>query len=169
MNSTVECNNAQYFQLHRWRSDSTREREVNDLEEKSGRALKTFSENFENIFFTESKFGELDLVGNVLRIPVSGLFVLMKHPLILSGDGPYEGWLVFEGVSSSSRTVTEYIGGPMAPGGFAEPYHKEEGPFPAALETQNEYAFEGRQLKPFAWIDNWVVKAKSFRFVLKDI
>lgn len=91
--------------------------------------------------------------------------MLEGHPLLSEGDGPYAGWLVFEGVSSSSRTVTEYIGGPKAPGGYLEPYFQEDGPYPAQSGDQNVYTFEGLQIDPLAWIDNWIVRAASFQFL----
>ncbi len=132
--------------------------------------MKAYNEDFEKLHFTESNFGALDVGVDQIRIPVSGLFVLRGHPLLSQGDGPYAGWLVFGGVTSSNRTVTKYLGGSMAPGGYKEPYSREDGPFQGASNReQKEYAFEGLQQDPCAWVDNWVVTAASFQLLIGDV
>jgi hypothetical protein len=129
--------------------------------------MVSYPEDFNKLHFTESNLGTPIVLANEVRIPVSGLFVLHGHPLLSKGDGPYSGWLVFTAVTHSTRTVTEYIGGPMASGGFKEPIHHEDGPF---LNTENndrkEYSFEGLQQDPSAWIDNWIINAASFQLLV---
>jgi len=126
--------------------------------------MRVYAENFEKIGFTESEFEAPVISGATMRVRAIRLPLLHGHPLLSEGHGPYSGWLVFSGVTHSSRIVFEHIGGPMAPGGFKEPYRVEDGPFPLMENVpQNEYAFEGRQVDPWAWIDNWIVTAESFR------
>ncbi|GLQ95090.1 hypothetical protein [Dyella acidisoli] len=103
-----------------------------------------------------------------MRVPVKGVFALRGHPLLKESDGPYQGWLVFENVIDSNRTVTEYIGESRATKNFKEPYDIKDGPFlPQATGSATaEFAFEGLQIEPRAWIDNWIVRAGSFELVI---
>jgi hypothetical protein len=125
--------------------------------------MHIYPANFDKLHFTECSLGTPAIDGDTFRIPVSGLFVLRGHPLLAEGDGPHAGFLVFKGVTHSLRDVIEYIGDPRAPQGFKSPYRVEDAPFPQSNEHgQIEYGFEGLQLTPCAWIDNWVVRADSF-------
>jgi hypothetical protein len=119
---------------------------------------------FDKLFFTESIFGQAHFDGSQLRIPAQGLLLLGGHPLEANGYGPYEGELIFDGVASSRRTITEYIGDPRKPTGFKPPLDvvDEIPTSDTQAEELQEFGFEGRQESPYAWIDNWVVRAKSF-------
>jgi len=122
---------------------------------------------FDNLHFTESSFGLPVVHGSTLRIPVRGLFVLRGHPLLENGDGPYTGWLVFENVRDSRRTVTEYTGESKLAGEFGKPYEVEDGPFPQVVGDPGvTFEFEGLQLEPKAWVDNWIVRADSFELIV---
>lgn len=77
--------------------------------------------------------------------------------------------LCLRGVSDSRRTVTEYIGDSRNPEGFKAPRevvdeidvaHAQD------MSTTQVYAFEGYQERPSVWIDNWIVRAHSFKLVL---
>jgi hypothetical protein len=130
--------------------------------------VKTYDENFEKLYFTECVLGKAVVSGETMRIQVRGLFVLRGHPLLSVGYGPHSGWFVFNGVTHSSRTVTEYIGDPKAPEGFKDPYSVEdEVPSLASTAQPRDYAFEGLQDEPCAWVDNWIVRAASFQLQIQ--
>lgn len=129
--------------------------------------MTAYAGDFDKIYFTSCSLGTPIVSGKEMRIPVTELFVLRGHPLLSRGDGPYSGWLVFSGVAHSGRTVSEYIGGKLASGGFKEPYLIEDRSFPELASNEfNDYCFEGSQLDPGAWIDNWIVKAESFQLLV---
>lgn len=120
---------------------------------------------FDKLYFSESVLGAARFDDARLRVAVSGLFLLAGHPLEREGTGPYEGELVFEGVADSRRTITEYIGDSRKPDGFKPPCEVvDEVPLNGAVQTEGlyEFGFEGYQESPSAWIDNWIVRAKSF-------
>lgn len=120
---------------------------------------------FDKLYFTESVLGDARLDGTRLRISVGGLFLLGGHPLEGEGLGPYKGELIFDGVADSRRTITEYVGNSRKPEGFKPPREMvDEIPFgvPVEGDVLQEFGFEGYQESPSAWIDNWLVRAKSF-------
>lgn len=131
--------------------------------------MKEIPNFFENIFFSECFFGESVIEGGCLIIPVRGVFVMKGHPLLSDSPGPHNGRLIFCGVSESRRTVTEYIGSSREPEGFKPPVDLID-----VFESDSrcgqvrEYAFEGSQDVPSAWVDNWVVRACSFKFILEE-
>ncbi len=130
--------------------------------------MRKFAGFFDKLHFTESNFGHPVIEGALMRVPVSGLFVLRGHPLLEEGDGPYSGWIVFDEVRDSTRTVIEYIGEPKITKNFKEPYDVQDGPFPRAAEDKvTTFEFEGLQLDPRAWIDNWTVRAGSFVLIVE--
>jgi hypothetical protein len=122
--------------------------------------MRIFPANFDKLFFTESCFGAAAIDGNVLQVPVKDLFALKGHPLLIDGDGPYAGLLVFRGVTHSYRKVVEYVGDTRAPQGFKTAYGIEDGPFPQG-DGKSVFKFEGLQLEPRAWID-WDIHADTF-------
>ena len=119
-------------------------------------------DTFDSLFFTESTLGEATMSGPDLVIPIYGLFRLRVSSK-LRADRPVSGWLIFKGAQRSFREITEYIGDPRRPDGFKDPYFDER-KLAAASEGVREYAFEGRQLDPTAWVD-WIVVAKAFEIV----
>lgn len=124
---------------------------------------------FDNLYFTESSFGQPVIHGATMRIPVRGLFVLRGHPLLDRGDGPYAGWLIFENVHESIRTITEYVGESKLEAEFGEPYEIKDGPFFEGVgNSVTTFGFEGLQLEPKAWIDNWIVRAGSFELIIDE-
>jgi hypothetical protein len=112
---------------------------------------------FDALHFTESTFGTSTLVGSDLLVPIRGVVPVDEPFRSLSGR------LIFKGVQRSVRKVVEYIGDPRQPDGFKDPYIEEQ-EFARASEDAREYAFEGVQADPMAWVD-WVVTAKSFEFI----
>ena len=127
--------------------------------------MKEFPGDFDKLFFSESVLGKFRLNGEQLIIPIKGLFVLGGHPLQKHSNGPYAGEFVFCGVVESRRTVTEYVGDARNPAGFKEPYEARDAILPSVVaETRDtqEFAFEGYQAEPSAWIDDWIVRATSF-------
>lgn len=128
---------------------------------------KVVREHFEALFFSESLLGQPSMIGTTLVVPVSGVLPLGGFPLVGGEGGSISGTLMFRGVVSSRRIVTEYIGNPKNPDGFKEPYVVEDifgGSGAELAGGLREYGFEGTQEDPRAWIDDWVVRAKSFEF-----
>lgn len=121
---------------------------------------------FDKLYFSESVLGSACFDGARLKVPVRGLFLLAGHPLETKGRGPYAGVLVFDGVAESRRTITEYIGDSRKPDGFKPPYEVVDEVPTGAVKTEGlyEFGFEGYQESPSAWIDNWIVRARSFTF-----
>jgi hypothetical protein len=122
---------------------------------------------FDKLYFSESVLGCACFQGERLLIPVSGIFLLAGHPLASNGYGPYEGEFVFDGVTDSRRTVTEYIGDSRKPEGFKPSYEIiDDIPVRESKVSKmpREFGLEGYQESPSAWIDNWVVRARSFVF-----
>jgi hypothetical protein len=124
---------------------------------------------FDRLHFTESLLGTPRIEDSLLRVSVSGLFLLAGHPLDPKGGGPYKGEFVFEGVIDSRRKVIEYIGDSSKPKGFREAYETvDEIPLEAkGGDGIQEFGFEGFQEATNAWID-WVVKAQSFTLRIFD-
>jgi len=90
--------------------------------------------------------------------------VLGGHPLEGEKFGPYQGELVFDHVTDSRRTVIEYIGDSRKPDGYRDPYEVVDdvgGDQPVSSNLQ-KFTFEGYQMSPSAWVDEWVVMAASF-------
>lgn len=125
-------------------------------------------ESFDALFFTESSLGKPLLVGDILTVPVSGVLPLGGYP-ITHQSGSISGRMIFRGVASSSRVVTEYIGDPTKPDGFKNPYEISDIDGDETNAGLREYAFEGVSEDPMAWIDNWLVRAKSFEFEIDMI
>lgn len=125
---------------------------------------------FDKLYFSESVLGDARFDGARLRVSVSGLFLLGGHPLESEGSGPYEGELIFDGVADSRRAITEYVGNSRKPEGFKPPREVvDEIPFGVPVEEAalQEFGFEGYQESSSAWIDNWLVRAKSFVLKIK--
>lgn len=120
---------------------------------------------FEGLFFSECVLGPARVQGRTVSVPVSGLFVLGSHPLASERAGPYAGELVFEDVVESRRKLTEYIGDSRKPDGFKPP--REEVATLTGGESGgddvHEFGMEGYQESPSAWIDDWRIRAKSFK------
>jgi hypothetical protein len=122
---------------------------------------------FDKLHFSESVLGPVRIEGTQLRVPVGGVFLLTGHPLESDGYGPYHGELIFDGVVDSRRSITEYIGDPRKPEGFKPPREVVDAlPIKELIDETvfQEFGFEGYQESPSAWIDNWIVRAKSFMF-----
>lgn len=104
-------------------------------------------------------------------VTVQGIFLLGNHPLNGEGHGPHAGWFVFEGVTSSKRTLIECIGDPVKPDGFKAPREELDDidyGLPGLPTESLEYGFEGYLSHPLGWVD-WVVIAGSFKFVLDPL
>ncbi len=128
---------------------------------------RVIPEFFDLLHFTESNLGKALVSGDMLLIPVNGLQALRGHPCA-DATGPLIGTLVFKGVASSRRKVIEYIGEPplYEPGRFKEPYVVEDTTAATTAEGLREYTFEGLQLEPRAWVESWVVHARSFELIV---
>jgi hypothetical protein len=124
---------------------------------------------FDSLFFSECVLGPAYVQSGTLHIPVHGLLVLGKHPLANEGPGPYEGELIFQEVVSWHRKVTEYIGDARKPEGF-KPVRKETDALligDLGNKELHEFGLEGYQESPSAWIDDWCIRAGSFRLRVK--
>lgn len=126
---------------------------------------------FDDLFFTESTLGVPLVEGNVVRVPVYGLFPIRNHPLLQHSNGPVHATLVFEGVVRSERILVEYIGDPKKPEGFRDQRREKDGPFPyPECETERrEFGFEGFWETPPAWIEDWVIEARNFALEIANL
>jgi hypothetical protein len=120
---------------------------------------------FDGLFFSECVLGVAQTQGRTLSVPVKGLFVLGKHPLAIERAGPYEGELVFEGAVESRRKLIEYIGDSRKPDGFKPPREEVETLDVADEEGTciQEFGIEGYQESTNAWIEDWCIRARSFK------
>lgn len=129
--------------------------------------MRIIPDNFDKLFFTESVLGAPAINGNALSIPVTGLFPLKGYPLPEKIGIPLAGLLVFHGVTSSRRKLTEYIGNPQKPDGFKGEYEVID--ISSNVDLSGKYQtflFEGLMESPVAWVD-WDVIAESFEFHLE--
>jgi hypothetical protein len=114
------------------------------------------------LFTSENTFGRFELQGSTLRIPIRRSPQAGGYPT--SAGEVQEGFLVFYGLRSSRREVTEYIGDPKDPTGFKQTYVIEDCDFEQTdLGSVREFGFEGISDHPVAWVD-WVVFATSWQF-----
>jgi hypothetical protein len=120
---------------------------------------------FDGLFFSECVLGPALIQGRTVSVPVRGLFVLGRHPLASERAGPYEGELVFDGAVESRRKLTEYIGDSRKPDGFKPPREEVDALADADSgdEGLQEFGMEGYQESPSAWIDDWRIRARSFK------
>jgi hypothetical protein len=100
---------------------------------------------------------------------VENLFLLKNYPLSALIGVPLNGLLVFQGVTSSRRKLTEYIGSRQKPEGFKDEYEvidiamEENTKFNGISHT---FLFEGLMENPVAWV-NWDVIAETFELQLR--
>lgn len=125
--------------------------------------MKIFLENFENLHFTETTLSPPKTEGQELVVSVENLLLLSNHPFRKEGASLINGFLIFKGVLSAKRILTEYIGDPKNPDGFKESYEIDDVSSQIFFDEviYNTYTFEGLLRTPSAWVD-WSVKAKSF-------
>lgn len=130
--------------------------------------MEIFPENFERLHFTETNLSAPKVEGRTVTIPVKKLLPLAGHPLVEMSTAMVSGVLVFRGVFSSKRVLTEYIGDPRNPDGFKEDYEIEDmdTSTPSDTQTLNTYSFEGLLEVPLAWVD-WDIKAQSFELQIE--
>jgi hypothetical protein len=129
--------------------------------------MKQFHDHFDDLHFTETRLGTPEIDGRTLSIPVQGLLPMMGHPSIVEGVQLLGGRLVFRGVATSKRTLTEYIGDPRTPEGFKNDYIIEDlPPSPDKAGTCRMFLFEGLLEDPVAWVD-WDILAESFELVVE--
>ena len=117
---------------------------------------------FDSLHFTECTIGFPTVTGLDLMVPVSGV-LLVGEASSREPSRPLSGVLIFKRVQRSVRKIIEYRGDPRRPDGYKDPYVVEEA-FAPSSEAACEYAFEGVQADPEAWVD-WTVWADSFEFV----
>ena len=123
--------------------------------------------HFDELHFTEANFGRPHIEGRTVKIPVRGLLPLRGHPLASSELRPLAGSLIFRGVETWRRALTEYIGDPMAPAGFRDEYCVEDLGPGQSTHVGRVYSFEGFLESPSAWVD-WDITAESFELELDD-
>ncbi|MCP1293373.1 hypothetical protein NK214_24655 [Chromobacterium sp. S0633] len=124
--------------------------------------------HFDDLHFTEACFGRVLIQERTISIQVQGVSTMAGYPLAKKDAGLISGMLLFRGVITSHRTLTEYIGNPRNPDGFKEDYVLED--LPPVVDdsgTRQLYSFEGLLENPVAWVD-WDIEAKSFEFVIDD-
>ena len=131
--------------------------------------MREIEGHFDGLFFSECVLGPARVQDAVVLVPIKSLFVLGSHPLASELAGPYEGELVFDGAVDSRRRLTEYIGDPRKPDGFRPPREAMDA-LPSALspsDSLREFVFEGYQENPSAWIDDWRIRARSFKLRIR--
>ncbi|WP_282297180.1 hypothetical protein [Stenotrophomonas sp. PS02289] len=134
-------------------------------------AAQEYSGFFDLLYFAESTIGDWGFEDRTLTVEVQGVFLFGNHPLNAEGHGPHAGWFVFEGVTSSKRTLIECIGDPVKPDGFKAPREEVDDidyGLPGLPKESREYGFEGYLTVPLGWVD-WVVVAGSFKFVVDPL
>jgi hypothetical protein len=125
--------------------------------------MQVIQENFNLLFTSDCRYSRPKIAGDTLRICVKELGLMKGHPA-RTAPGANLVYIprchfVFDGVSSSVRTLSPYIGDPKL-GKFGRQYDEHDGPFSQRPDAR-EYAFEGRLEDPYAQVD-WVIKARSF-------
>ena len=129
--------------------------------------MRLIPENFNNLHFTEARFGTPEVNGRTISIPVQGLLPMMDHPLMADGVQLLSGKLIFRGVAKSKRSLTEYIGNPKNPEGFKDEYTVDDlPPLSDEVGACRMYLFEGVLEKPMSWVD-WDILAESFELVIE--
>ncbi len=126
--------------------------------------MKIFHGYFKDLHFTESKLWQPMINANLMVVEVTQLYPLEGHPLCKFTNGPVAGKLIFNDVSQSERTIIEYKGDSHAPTSFKEKRKESDGPFnlDPFRPDMIEFGFEGFLENPPAWVDDWIVKARSF-------
>lgn len=71
-------------------------------------SMRRVSEGIEKLHFTESRLSSPLTEGRTLSIPVYGVLPMAGHPLMADGPRLPSGKLVFRGVVTSKRSLTEY-------------------------------------------------------------
>ena len=135
--------------------------------------MQQIYDHFEGLFIEDAIFGRPTVEGDRLLVPAQGLVVQWNHPLRAQTQKPVNGTMIFEGVVSSTRTVTDYIGDPLQPTGFRTPRQESDGPFapPAAPVPAGEikkFKLEGAFASPPAEVD-WLIKAKRFMLQVENL
>lgn len=130
--------------------------------------MRQIPEFFDDLHFTETRLGTPKISGRTVCIPVQSLMPMAGHPLATDGVRFIRGLLIFRGVSTSKRALTEYIGSTENPEGFKDEYLLEDlQPIPDEIGTCRTYSFEGLLENPVAWVD-WDITAKSFELHCYD-
>ena len=133
--------------------------------------MRQYEGFFDALFFTNCQFGSVQCSDMRLAIPVTEIYLLRGHPLEFAGYGPFAGQFVFEGATYSRRTVIEHIGDPRKTGKFRAPYDViDEIPHTDQIYSEEllDFVFEGMQVFPSAWIDDWTIKARTFKLLVDD-
>ncbi|MEI8196000.1 MAG: hypothetical protein WCI73_08840 [Phycisphaerae bacterium] len=135
--------------------------------------MQQIYDHYDGLFTEDAILDKPTVEGNRLLIPAKGLVIQWNHPLRAQTQEPVNGLLIFEGVVSSTRTVTGYIGDPQHPTGFKTPLQESDGPFAApatpvpASEIQ-KFKLEGSFDSPPAEVD-WQIKAKRFMLQVENL
>lgn len=127
--------------------------------------MRRIEGHFGLLHTTESLLGRPQVHNDVLVVPFRQVYPMKGHPITDTTLEHFSGRMIFEGVSSSVRTVWDYIPNSPTPGAVRTPRQESDGPFPdSAACDVHEFAFEGILDSPEAWVD-WIVRAR--RFVLE--
>lgn len=138
--------------------------------------MQQIYDHYDGLFTEDAILGTPQVEGDRLLIPAKGLVIQWNHPLRAQTQKPIIGTLIFEGVVSSTRTVTGYIGDPQQPTGFKTPRQETDGPFaPPAPPATPVPASEIRKFKLEAAFDHppaeveWVIKARRFMLQVENL
>lgn len=129
---------------------------------------RTIAGHFDSLTFMQGDFDPVEICGATLRVRAYRVHPGKSYPI--EGEfTPLSGTLVFRDVVSSTRNVTEYVGSPKSGDGFKEPYKVTD--ICRNVEPTRDfrqYRLEGLLRSPMAWIDDWLVVARSFEFEIDD-
>lgn len=125
--------------------------------------MKRHYGHFGDLFLEDCNFGEPQIDGNGISLPVlRDLMILDRHPLA-AGTGTFycDGFtLVFEGVTRSVRELALYRD--ETGEGFERNIRMEDGPFAACKRPMTTFEVGGVLPSPFSYIVSWEIDAAEF-------
>lgn len=132
--------------------------------------MKRHYGHFNDLFLEDCEFGEPQIDGNKISLPVlRDLMILGRHPLG-GGTGTFycDGFtMVFEGVTRSVRDLDLYAENP-AEEGFIGTLRMEDGPFPNCDQPMTTFDVYGVLQSPSSYIGSWEIDAVDFYLVEPD-
>ena|SRR6185312_8142799 len=126
--------------------------------------------HFDKVFSCDCKITEPLVSGSRLTVPVKDIGVIDGHPLF--EKRPHRSIryfrfsnLIFDGVTSSVRRISESIGDPSER--RFRHFNRHDGPFPPMTGSTENFSFEGAMELPAGGID-WTIIAVSFSLEILD-
>ena len=120
---------------------------------------------FEQLFLSDATLGVPSLEGERMAIPARNVGLMRGHPLNATSELAFliqPCRLVFAGVASSRRVISEYTGEPTMPHFKDSKTVIVDGPFPTGPGQRTLFELEGVSEEPRGWISLWQIMAGSF-------